>query len=65
MSSSRLGETKLQNHAIAAVALSSNENHSSNGHGEVIRTHCYYDRARLAATERSNGCGDDIGPLLL
>jgi hypothetical protein len=36
MSSSRRGGTKLQNRAVTAVALSSNENHSSNALGEVI-----------------------------
>jgi hypothetical protein len=35
MSSSRRGGTKLQNRAVAAVALSSNENHNSNRLGEV------------------------------
>jgi hypothetical protein len=44
---------------IATVTL------SSNGLGEVISARCYYDWARLAVTERSNGCGDGIGPLLL
>jgi hypothetical protein len=38
---------------------------SSNGLNEVINTHCYCDQARLAATERSNGRGDGISPLLL
>jgi hypothetical protein len=45
--------------------ISSNENHSSNGLDEVIRTRCYCDRAHLMVTERSNGRGDDINPLLL
>jgi hypothetical protein len=49
----------------ADVALSSNENHSSNRLGEVIRARCYCDRARLAVTKCSNGHGDDIGLLLL
>jgi hypothetical protein len=44
---------------IATVTL------SSNGLGEVIRAHFYYDWARLALTERSNGRTDGIGPLLL
>jgi hypothetical protein len=65
MSSSRRGGTKLQNHVVAVVAFSSNENHSSNGLDEVIRAHCYCDRACLAATECSNRRDDDIGPLLL
>jgi hypothetical protein len=65
MSSSRQGGTKLQNHVFDAVALSSNENYSSNGLGEVIHAYCYCDRARLATTECSNGHGDNIGPLLL
>jgi hypothetical protein len=43
MSSSRRGGTKCQNCVITAVALSSNENHSSNGLGEVIRACCYCD----------------------
>jgi hypothetical protein len=43
MSSSRRGGTKYQNCVITAVALSSNENHSSNGLSEVIRACCYYD----------------------
>jgi hypothetical protein len=43
MSSSRRGGTKCQNCVITAVTLSSNENHSSNGLGEVIRACCYYD----------------------
>jgi hypothetical protein len=63
MSSSRRGGTKLQNCVIAAVA--SNENHSSNGHGEVIRARCYCDQAFLAAIERSNEHRDRISPLLL
>jgi hypothetical protein len=65
MSFSRRGGTKLQNYVIATVALSSNENHSSNRLSEVIHARCYCDRARLAVTERSNVCGDGIGPLLL
>jgi hypothetical protein len=44
---------------------SSNENHSSNGLGEVIRARCYYDRAHLEVTEHSNRHGDGIGPFLL
>jgi hypothetical protein len=64
-SSNRRGGTKLQNRAVAAVALSSNDNHSSNELGEVIRTLCYCDPAHFAATECSNGRGDDISSLLL
>jgi hypothetical protein len=45
--------------------ISRNENHSSNRLDEVIRAHCYCDRARLAATERSNGHDDGIKLLLL
>jgi hypothetical protein len=37
----------------------------SNGLGEVIGARCYYDRACLAETKRTNRRGDDIGPLLL
>jgi hypothetical protein len=44
---------------VATVTLSSNEL------GEVIRVRCYCDRACFAATERSNGRGDGISPLLL
>jgi hypothetical protein len=44
---------------VATVTLSSNEL------GEVIRAHCYCDRARLAVTKRSNEHGDGIGPLLV
>jgi hypothetical protein len=44
---------------------SSNENDNSNGLGEVIRASCYYDRARLVATEHGNGRGDGISLLLL
>jgi hypothetical protein len=44
---------------IATVTL------NSNGLGEVIRARFYYDWARLALTERSNGRTDGIGPLLL
>jgi hypothetical protein len=65
MSSSRRGGIKLQNRVVAVVAFSSNENHSSNRLGEVIRAHCYCDQARLVATERRNGRGDGINPLLL
>jgi hypothetical protein len=38
---------------------------SSNGLGKEISTHCYYDQARLAAIEHSNGHSDGIGLLLL
>jgi hypothetical protein len=44
---------------VATVTL------SSNGLGEVISARCYYDLARLAASEHSNGRDDGIGPLLL
>jgi hypothetical protein len=44
---------------VATVTLSSNRL------GDVIHARCYYDRARMAATERSNGHGDCIDPLLL
>jgi hypothetical protein len=37
----------------------------SNGLGEVIHARCYCNRACLASTERSNGRGDNIDPLLL
>jgi hypothetical protein len=57
--------TKLQNHVVVVVALCSNENHSSNGLSDVIRARCYCDRAHLAATEHSNGCGDGIDLLLV
>jgi hypothetical protein len=63
MSSSRQGETKLQKCVITGMV--SSENHSINGHGEVIRDHCYCDWACLAATECSNERADDIGLLLL
>jgi hypothetical protein len=65
MSSIRRGGTKLQNRVVAAVALSSNKNHSCNRLGEVIRAHCYCDRVRLAATKHCNGRSHGIGPLLL
>jgi hypothetical protein len=65
MSSSRRGGTKLQNRAITVVALSSNENHSSNGRSEVIHAHCYFDLAYLVAAERNNKHADGIDPLLL
>jgi hypothetical protein len=48
-----------------APRASSNENHSCNRLGEVILAHCYCDQAHLGTAERSNGCGDDIDPLLL
>jgi hypothetical protein len=35
------------------------------GTDEVIRAHCYCDRARMAVTDHSNGRADGIGPLLL
>jgi hypothetical protein len=38
---------------------------NNNGLGEVIRACCYYDRARLATTERSNGRSDRNGLLLI
>jgi hypothetical protein len=41
------------------------ECHTSNELGEVISARCYCDWARLAVSERSNGHGDAIGPLLL
>jgi hypothetical protein len=44
---------------VATVTLSSSRL------DEVINAHCYCDWARLAATKRSNGCGDGISPLLL
>jgi hypothetical protein len=65
MSSSERGRTKLQNRTAAIVALSSNEIHSSNRLGEVIRARCYCDRVHLAVTKRSNGHGDSIDTLLL
>jgi hypothetical protein len=37
----------------------------NNGLNEVNSARCYCDRACLAATERSNGRGDGIGPFLL
>jgi hypothetical protein len=36
-----------------------------NGLDEVISACCYCDQAHFAATERSNGRGDDISLLLL
>jgi hypothetical protein len=44
---------------IATVTLSSNDLI------EVINAHCYYDWARLVATEHSNRRGDGISPLLV
>jgi hypothetical protein len=38
---------------------------SNNTQFEVICACCYCDRARLAATKHSNGCGDGIDLLLL
>jgi hypothetical protein len=51
--------------ATQRARASSNENHSSNGLGEVIHTSCYYDQDHLAEIEHSNGRGDGIDPLLL
>jgi hypothetical protein len=45
--------------------ISCNENHSSNGLGEVICACCYCDRACLAVTKCSNRRGDGIDPLIL
>jgi hypothetical protein len=51
--------------ATLRARASSDENHSSNGLGEVIHAHCYCDRAHFVVTELRNRHGDGIDPLLL